>query len=197
MTIKLKYFYFTKIILFILAVVSITACQTSTTKSDKTQVSKSELSTEVKQKYAYALQLMGAGNNDAALKMLNDVSDLNDSLSGPYVNRGLIYLKLNDKTKAEQQFKDAIDRNAENVTALNQLGVLLREKKDFAGARTNYEAALSANENHANSHLNLGILCDIYLQDKPCAMQHFEAYLALKGEDEAVENWVVDLKEQL
>jgi len=180
-----------------LATVSITACQTTTTKSDKTQESKSELSTEVKQKYSYALQLMGAGNNDAALKMLNNVSDLNNSLSGPYVNRGLIYLKLNDKVKAEQQFRDAIDRNAENVTALNQLGILLREKKDFTGARTNYEAALAINEDHANAHLNLGILCDIYLQDKPCAMQHFEAYLALKGDDEAVANWVIDLKEQL
>ena len=83
MNIRLKGFYVAKTILLILAVVSLTACQTSTTKSDKIQVSKSELSTEVKQKYAYALQLMGAGNNDAALKMLNGVSDLNNRLSGP------------------------------------------------------------------------------------------------------------------
>jgi len=177
--------------------VSISACQTSATKSDKTLALKGELSTEVKQKYAYALQLMGAGNTDAALKMFNNVSDLNNTLSGPYVNRGLIYIRLNDKDKAEQQFKEALTRNAGNATALNQLGILLREKKDFAGARSQYEAALSVNENHMNAHLNLGILCDIYLQDKPCAMQHFEAYLALKGEDEAVTNWVIDLKEQL
>jgi len=197
MSINFKNLRFAKILLLVLAVVSVTACQTTATKQDKTQLSKSELSTEVKQKYAYALQLMGAGNNDAAFKMLNNVSKLNNSLSGPYVNRGLIYLKLNDKDKAEKQFKEALARNASNVTALNQLGVLLREKKDFAGARTNYETALSIDENHANTHLNLGILCDIYLQDKPCAMQHFQAYLALNGDDEAVANWVVDLKEQL
>ena len=197
MTINFNGFQVVKIILLFLVAVSITACQTMGEKSDKTQVSKGELSTEVKQKYAYALQLMGADNNDAALKMLNNVSELNNSLSGPYVNRGLIYLKLNDKAKAEQQFREAIGRNAKNVTALNQLGVLLREKKDFTGARANYEAALAIDENHANAHLNLGILCDIYLQDKTCAMQHFEAYLALKGDDEAVTNWVVDLKEQL
>jgi len=197
MTINFISFDGAKIIFLMLAAVTISGCQSTTTKSDETQVSKSELSTEVKQKYSYALQLMGAGNNDAALKMLNDVSELNNSLSGPFVNRGLIYLKLNDKTKAEKQFRDAIARNAGNVTALNQLGILLREKKDFAGARTNYEAALAINESHANAHLNLGILCDIYLQDKVCAMQHFETYLALKGEDEAVTNWVIDLKEQL
>ena len=176
---------------------SITACQTSATKPNDTQALKNDLSTEVKQKYAYALQLMGAGNDAAALKMLNDTSDLNNNLSGPYVNRGLIYLKLNDKVKAEQQFKEAITRNANNVTALNQLGILLREKKDFAGARAQYEAALLVNKNHLNAHLNLGILCDIYLQDKPCAMLHFKAYLALNGDDEAVKNWVIDLKEQL
>ncbi|MCW8933947.1 MAG: tetratricopeptide repeat protein [Gammaproteobacteria bacterium] len=197
MNMNFKNLHFIKITLFLLAVVSIAACQTTVTKTHDAEVSKSDLSTEVKQKYAYALQLMGAGNDAAALKMLNDVSDLNNSLSGPYVNRGLIYLRLNDKVKAEQQFREAIGRNAKNVTALNQLGILLREKKDFSGARTNYEAALAINENHVNAHLNLGILCDIYLQDKACAMQHFEAYLALNGDDEAVINWVVDLKEQL
>jgi len=197
MKILLKSLCFLKISLFVVTVVSISACQTSATKSDNSVTLKGELSTEVKQKYAYALQLMGAGNNDAALKMFNDISDLNNALSGPYVNRGLIYLNLNDKEKAEQQFNEAITRNTNNATALNQLGIILREKKDFAGARTQYEAALSVNENHMNAHLNLGILCDIYLQDKPCAMKHFEAYLALKGEDEAVTNWVIDLKEQL
>ena len=197
MSILFKYIYFVKASLFVIAIVSITACQTSGAKLDDAKSLKGELTTEVKQKYAYALQLMGAGNHDAALKMFNDISDLNNGLSGPYVNRGLIYIKLNDKVKAEDQFKEAIIRNADNVTALNQLGIILREKKDFDGARTQYEAALLVNENHMNAHLNLGILCDIYLQDKPCAMQHFNAYLELKGEDEAVTNWVVDLKEQL
>jgi len=197
MSILFKYIYVVKISLFVMTVVSMSACQTSATKSDNTKSLKGDLSTEVKQKYAYALQLMGAGNNDAALKMFNDISNLNNTLSGPYVNRGLIYIKLDDTVKAEEQFKEAITRNADNATALNQLGIILREKKDFEGARTQYEAALSVNENHMNAHLNLGILCDIYLQDKPCAMQHFNAYLELKGEDEAVTNWVVDLKEQL
>lgn len=186
-----------KLSLSLLVFVLLSACQLSSTKPDQEKIAKAGLSTQVKQKYAYALQLMGAGDEAAAMKMLNDVSQLNDSLSGPYANRGLLYLKRDDKAKAEKQFRDAIKRNAKNVTALNQLGVLLREKKDFKAARKNYEAALQIDKSHANAHLNLGVLCDIYLQDKPCAVEHFEAYQKINGEDKMVTNWLIDLKEQL
>ncbi|MFK5914057.1 MAG: tetratricopeptide repeat protein [Woeseiaceae bacterium] len=186
-----------KSLFILLVVVFISACQISQTKPDTKKAAHNELNSETRQKYSYALQLMGAGNNDAAIKMLNDVSKLNDILSGPYANRGLIYLKLNNKDKAQQQFEYAIDRNEKNVTALNQLGILFREKKNFKQARINYEAALDIDKNHANAHLNLGVLCDIYLQDKPCALEHFKAYQALSGEDETVSNWIIDLKEQL
>ncbi len=182
----------------LMVVAFVSACQAPSIKPDDQKKAAYEaLSTEIKQKYAYALQLMGAGNDDAAMKILNGVSALNDSLSGPYANRGLIFLKLNNKVEAEKQFRSAIKRNARNVTALNQLGILLREKKDFKTAKLNYEAALEVDKSHANSHLNLGVLCDIYLQDKPCAMEHFKAYQLLNGEDDVVSNWIVDLKEQL
>jgi Tfp pilus assembly protein PilF len=191
-----NYSYYPILVLMIL-LMALSACQMSPTKQAESKKEKVEVSSEVRQKYAYALQLMGAGNDDAALKMFNSVSQLNDGLSGPYVNRGLIYLRADKKKQAEQQFRAAINRNAENVTALNQLGVLLREKKEFKAARKNYEAALAVDNTHANAHLNLGVLCDIYLQDKPCAMKHFQTYIKLKGEDETVANWIVDLQEQL
>ncbi len=186
-----------QIIISVILLTTLSACQMLPIRSDTDKKANTEISSEVRQKYAYALQLMGAGNDDAALKVFNGVSQLNDGLSGPYVNRGLIYLRADKKKQAEQQFRAAINRNAENVTALNQLGVLLREKKEFKAARKNYEAALAVDNNHANTHLNLGVLCDIYLQDKPCAMEHFQAYIKLNGEDEAVANWIIDLQEQL
>ena len=186
-----------QILTLVMLITALSACQMSPTKQVESKKANVEVSSEVRQKYAYALQLMGAGNDDAALKMFNSVSQLNDDLSGPYVNRGLIYLRADKKKQAEQQFREAINRNAENVTALNQLGILLREKKEFKAARKNYEAALAVDSDHANAHLNLGVLCDIYLQDKPCAMKHFQAYIKLKGEDETVANWIIDLKEQL
>lgn len=188
---------YSKLTIVLLTSVFLSACQTLSTKTNTQQNFKDKLSKEVVQKYGYALQLMGAGNDDAAMKMLTDVSKLNDSLSGPYVNRGLIYLKQGEQEKAESSFRDAIGRNSENVTALNQLGILLREKKDFDGARQKYEAALGIDENHPNAHLNLGILCDIYLQDKECAMQHYQAYNKLNTGDEKINNWIIDLKEQI
>ena len=178
-------------------IVLVTACQLAPSKSDEGVASTADLSPETVQKYGYALQLMKKGNDDAAIKVFDGVTRLNSALSGPFVNRGLIYLKQGDKEKAEESFRDAIKRNPSNVAALNQLGVLLREQKDFKGAREQYEAALAIDENHGATNLNLGILCDIYLQDKQCAMTHYLTYLQLNEDDEQVNNWVVDLKEQL
>ncbi|VAW59276.1 hypothetical protein MNBD_GAMMA08-297 [hydrothermal vent metagenome] len=186
-----------KFLLLVMVSIVLSACEVAPLKHDKWETPDAVVSEEIKQRYAYALQLMGAGNTEAAIRVLNHVSQLDDSLSGPYANRGLIYLKLENREKAQQQFELALERNSRNVTALNQMGIFLREKKEFKAARLNYETALTINKNHLNAHLNLGILCDIYLQDKVCAVEHFEAYQSLNGEDETVANWLVDLREQL
>lgn len=189
--------YFMKFLILLLSLGLLSACQLMAPKTDEPLKTQADLSPEIVQKYTQAIKLMESGNEDAALKVFDGVSKLNDSLSGPYVNRGLIYLKQGEKEKSEQAFRDALQRNDKNVTALNQLGILLREKKDFAAARKNYEAALAVDDNHLNAHLNLGVLCDIYLQDKTCAMQHYKAYQNLIADDEQVNNWIIDLEGQL
>jgi hypothetical protein len=47
------------------------------------------------------------------------------------------------------------------------------------------------------AHINLGILCDIYLQDAGCAMQHYREYLQLSaGSDRHVSLWLADLEQR-
>jgi len=184
-------------VLLLIVLTILSACEVAPIKHDKWETPDTVVNAEIKQRYAYALQLMGAGNAEAAMRVLNHVSQLDDSLSGPYANRGLLYLKLENTEKAKQQFELALERNSRNVTALNQMGIFLRQEKDFKAARLNYETALTINKNHLNAHLNLGVLCDIYLQDKICALEHYEAYQSLNGEDATVANWLLDLKEQL
>ena len=77
----------------------------------------------------------------------------------------------------------------------NQLGIAYRQHGRFAQARAAYEQAIALDAAYAAPYLNLGILHDIYLQDRLQALDLYDRYLALSpGGDATVAKWVVDLK---
>ncbi len=153
-----------------------------------------EVDTRLLDAYKKALSLMQKNNNKAAFKIFKDIILKDDRLSGPHANIGLIYLKTGQNESAKKAFKAALKRNPENMTALNQLAILKRKSGDFSKARKDYERILKIKNNHTYAHLNLGIVCDIYLQDYQCALKHYKTYLKLVGDDEKVNNWIIDLK---
>ena len=81
------------------------------------------------------------------------------------------------------------------AVALNSQGIDLRRKGKFDEARQAYEKAIAADPVAPAPVLNLAILADLYLGDRPRALELYERYQALVSPaDVTVAKWLVDLK---
>ena len=97
--------------------------------------------------------------------------------------------------------QDAVDAalaiDPEYAPALNQLGMLLRRNGNFLEAEAAYMKAVTVSPDYALAHYNLGVLNELYLQRLDAALQHFELYQELAGEDKQVEKWISDLRRRV
>ena len=57
--------------------------------------------------------------------------------------------------------------------------------------------AVTVNPDYALAHYNLGVLNELYLQRLDVALEHFERYQELTGDDEQVEKWIADLRRRV
>lgn len=147
--------------------------------------------------YNAALTHMRSKNYDTAILEMQKVAEMDERISGPWVNIGMAHKKLGDVNKARAAFNQALKINPNNPFALNQLGILNREDGKFELAEKLYMKALSAYPDYKNAHLNLAILCDVYLRKIGCALDHYQDYLDLSGgQDKQVTAWMTQLEKQ-
>jgi tetratricopeptide (TPR) repeat protein len=147
--------------------------------------------------YEQAVVVMAAGDfTDAELRFKEFVMQYPD-YPGAHVNLAIIAARAGDDDAAEGHITDALIADPEHPAALNQLGMLLRRQGKFAEAEAAYLKAVTASPDYALAHYNLGVLNELYLQRLDAALQHFERYQEIQGEDEQVTKWIADLKRRL
>jgi len=116
------------------------------------------------------------------------------ALTTAHIDLGMAYARTGDLDRAEASLNKALQSDPKQPVAYNELGMVQRRKTQFAKARTSYEAALTQSADFPYAHRNLAILCDLYLGDYPCALEHYEAYSRIVPDDAEVVKWIADLR---
>jgi len=144
-----------------------------------------------------AVAMLKDQNYDQATNLLEKVIAQSPSISAPYIDIAIAYQRIGKLEQAEEHLKTALKLFPEHPVASNEYGLLYRKTGRFAEARAIYEKALARFPDYYPLHKNLGILCDLYLDDSECALKQFEIYSEKRPADAQVKIWISELRMRL
>ena len=132
-----------------------------------------------------------------AIDLLEKVIEQSPGVTAPYIDMAIACEQVGKLEQAEEHLKTALRMFPEHPVACNEYGLLYRKTGRFAEARAIYEKAIARFPDYYPVHRNLGILCDLYLNDLACALEHYEIYSEAWPEDKQVKSWIADLRARL
>lgn len=144
-----------------------------------------------------AVAMLNDQDYDKAIDLLEKIIERSPGVTAPYINIAIAYQHIDKPEQAEEYLKTAIGMVPGHPVACNEYGLLFRKSGRFPEARAIYEKTLASFPDYYPVHRNLGILCDLYLNDLVCALEHYEVYSQAMPEDRQVKLWIVDLRARL
>jgi tetratricopeptide (TPR) repeat protein len=144
--------------------------------------------------FVAAVSMLKEERYEPGIALLLAITERMPALTAAQIDLGMAYARTGDLDRAEASLNKALQSDPKQPVAYNELGMVQRRKTQFAKARTSYEAALAQSAGFPYAHRNLAILCDLYLGDYPCALEHYEAYSRIVPDDGEVVKWIADVR---
>ncbi|MGA8146450.1 MAG: tetratricopeptide repeat protein [Gallionellaceae bacterium] len=152
----------------------------------------------VKGQFQQAIAFMRAGKDREATALFANIAKLDPALASPHTNLGILFYREAKLDQAEAAFKDALRLDAKDYVAANYLGMIYRQQGRFSDSEAAYLQALRAKPDYGYAHLNLAILYDIYLDNLPRALDHYQEYQRISGDsDQQLAGWLADLRQRM
>ena len=152
---------------------------------------------EVKEDFEKAIKYLQEEDYERGIRLLNRIVERAEKSIAPYINLGIAYRKTGEMKKAEESLTKALELNGVHPSANNEMAMVYRKTGRFSEARRIYESILERFPSFLPARKNLGILCDLYINDLDCALANYEIYNKADPGDKTVALWIVDLRQRI
>lgn len=149
---------------------------------------------DVRADFETAVRRLEQEEYDEGIALLVEVTKAAPDLASAHLNLGIAYRRAGDLERAEGSLRRALELSPRHPVAHNELGIVQRRSGRFEEARESYEKALEGWPEFHFARRNLAILCDVYLGDADCALEHYQRYVEAVPGDEAAAVWIADLR---